>query len=98
MASYDVDRFRLFITSKYFRNIYLLEDIHYNTLLTDDFELVKFGFRMCDQVLFGHETIPLVKDAYEKRYEERKEIIAAKFQLAEELAKHDTPFEKFLDK
>jgi hypothetical protein len=53
---------------------------------------------MCDQVLFGHETIPLVKDAYEKRYEERKDIIADKFKLAEELAKQETPIEKYIDK
>lgn len=98
MASYDVDRFRQFITSKNFRNIYLLDDAYYNTLQADDFELAKFGFRLCDQVLFGNETIPLVKNAYEKRYEERKEIIEAKYKLAEELAKQETPIEKYIDK
>lgn len=67
-------------------------------MLKDDFELTRFGFRLLNQVLFGEQTVPLVANAYEKRYEERKEIIEAKFQLAEELAKHEAPFEKFIDK
>ncbi len=67
-------------------------------MLKDDFELTRFGFRLLNQVLFGEQTVPLVANAYEKRYEERKEIIEAKFQLAEELVKHEAPFEKFIDK
>lgn len=97
MCSYDVDRLRKFITSPNFRTVYDLEDDFYNTLVEDEFELVKFGFRLCAQVMFGEKTIPLVKDAYEKRYEERKEIIEAKFKLAEELAKRQDPSEKFID-
>ena len=57
---------------------------------------MKFGFRLCAQVLFGEQTVPLVKEAYEKRYEERKEIIDAKFKLAEELAKQDDPSSKYI--
>ena len=97
MCSYDVDRLRKFITSPNFRTVYDLEDDFYNTLVEDDYELVKFGFRLCAQVLFGDKTIPLVNDAYEKRYEERKEIIDAKFKLAEELAKQHDPNAKFID-
>ena len=97
MCSYDVDRFRKFVSSPNFRNVYDLEDDFYNTLLEDDYELVKFGFRLCAQVLFGDQTVPLVKDAYEKRYEERKDIIEAKFKLAEELAKQDDPSAKYIE-
>ena len=41
--------------------------------------------------------MPLVKDAYETRYEERKDIIQAKFKLAEELAKQNDPNAKFIE-
>ena len=97
MASYDVDRFRKFITSPNFRTVYEVSDDYYKQMMEDDFELVKFGFRLLDQVLFGVETVPLVKDAYEKRYQERKEIIEAKFKLAEELAKREDPAAKYVD-
>ncbi|MBI3563442.1 MAG: YkgJ family cysteine cluster protein [Gammaproteobacteria bacterium] len=98
MASYDVDRFRLFIESKNFRKVYLLEDAYYQSLLIDDFTLTQFGFRLLDQVLFGNSTIPLVANAYEQRYEERKEVIEAKFKLAEVLAKQEDPAEKYIEK
>lgn len=97
MCSYDVDRFRKFIVSPNFRNVYLLEDDYYKQLLEDDYELVRFGFKLLAQVLFGEMSIPLVKDAYEKRYEERKDVIEAKFKLAEELAKREDPNAKFID-
>ena len=96
MCSYDVDRFRKFIGSPNFRTVYDLEDDFYNSLLQDDYELVKFGFRLLAQVLFGEQTVPLIKDAYEKRYEERKEVIEAKFKLAEELAKQNDPNDKYI--
>ncbi len=97
MCSYDVDRFRKFIVSPNFRTVYDLKDDYYTTLLEDDFELVTFGFKLLAQILFGDKTVPLVKDAYEKRYEERKDIIAAKFKLADELAKQQDPNEKYID-
>lgn len=97
MCSYDVDRFRKFVVSPNFRTVYDLEDDFYNTLLEDDYALVKFGFRLLAQVLFGDKTVPLIKDAYDKRYEERKDIIEAKFKLAEELAKQNNPNDKYID-
>ena len=97
MCSYDVDRLRKFISSANFRTVYDLEDDYYETLLKDDYALVQFGFRLCGQVLFGDKTIPLVKDAYEKRYEQRKDIIEAKFKLAEELAKQHDPADKYIN-
>lgn len=36
-------------------------------LLADEVVLMKFGFRMLKQVLFGDATIPLRPDALEKR-------------------------------
>lgn len=97
MACYDVDRFRKFITVPNFRKVYDVTDDYYKQLVEDDFELVRFGLRLCDQIMFGVVTVPLVKDAYETRYEERKEIIEAKFKLAEELAKREDPTSKFIE-
>ncbi len=97
MCSYDVDRFRKFVVSPNFRTVYDLEDDFYNTLLEDDYALVNFGFRLLAQVLFGDKTVPLIKDAYDKRYEERKDIIEAKFKLAEELARQTNPNDKYID-
>ena len=97
MCRYDVDRFRTFVISPNFRTVYDLEDEHYAKILEDDYELVQLGFKLLAQVLFGDRTVPLVKDAYEKRYEERKEVIEAKFKLAEELAKREDPSSKFIE-
>ena len=36
-------------------------------LLDDEVTLMKFGFRILKQVLFGEATIPLKPDALEKR-------------------------------
>jgi len=49
------------------------------------------------QVLFGENTIPLVENAYENRIEERKDILEAKRQLAEELAKKEDPTDQYIN-
>ena len=41
-------------------------------LRDDEVALVKFGFRMLKQVLFGEATIPLKPDALEKRIAGRR--------------------------
>jgi len=82
------DGVRKFEASPNFRSVYDLEN---------DYELVKFGFRLLAQVLFGGKTVSLVKNAYDKRYEERKDIIEAKFKLTEELAKQNDPNAKYID-
>lgn len=40
-------------------------------LLNDEVTLMKFGFRILKQVLFGEATIPLKPDALEKRIARR---------------------------
>ncbi len=97
MASYDMDKFREFIKESKFRQYYLLEDDYFEKLIRDDVELMKFGFRLLLQVLYGEQSIPLVDGALEKRLAERREIIEAKKKLAEELAKQEDPVARYID-
>ena len=82
------DGIRKFAAPPNFRSIYDRDD---------DYELVRLGFRLLAQVLFGDKTVPFVKGAYDKRYEERKDVIEAKFKLAEELTKQNDPNAKYID-
>jgi len=76
MASYDVDRFRRFVISDSFKNMYTITDEEFASFENDDIELMKFGFKLMKQVLFGELSIKEREGAYDKRAEERKEILA----------------------
>jgi len=95
-ACYDVDRFREFIKTPNFLNVYDIAEDEYNNLLNDDYKLVSFGLMLMHQVMFGENTIPLKDKAYETRVEDRKDIMEAKQKLAEELAKQEDPSAKFI--
>ncbi len=69
MACYDLDRFRSFVTSAGFTELYELTDEENNALLADETTLMLFGFRFLKQVLFGENTLPLRKEAADKRLE-----------------------------
>ncbi len=75
MASYDMDRFRRFVTSDSFRKTYNLSDEFYEVIETDDIALMQFGFKLMRQVLYGELSIPEVEGAWEKRLQERAEIL-----------------------
>ena len=76
MASYDVDRFRRFVLSDSFKKMYTITDEEFATFENDDIALMKFGFTLMKQVLFGEMVIKEREGAYEKRSEERSEILA----------------------
>ena len=76
MASYDVDRFRRFITSDSFKNMYDISAEEFASFEKDDIALMEFGFKLMKQVLFGELTIKEREGAYDKRIEERKDILA----------------------
>ncbi|NOR51587.1 MAG: YkgJ family cysteine cluster protein, partial [Gammaproteobacteria bacterium] len=61
MTMYDVDRFRTFIASVGFQDSFDVEEERMAKMLTDDVELMLFGYDFMKQVLFGEETIPLKK-------------------------------------
>jgi len=74
MCSYDVDRFRRFVLSDSFKQTYKLEESFYQEVREDDIALMKFGFRLMKQVLFGELTIPEHEGVWDKRFEARKEV------------------------
>ena len=79
MASYDLDRFKRFIESPSFSKIFLLEEDEKEAILNDELELLKFGNRFMLHVLFGEHSVPMAENAYEKRHEERKDIIEMRY-------------------
>ncbi len=76
MASYDVDRFRRFVMSDSFKTMYEISDEQFTSFQADDVALMEFGFALMKQVLFGELSIKEREGAYDKRTEERKEILA----------------------
>ncbi len=75
MASYDIDRFRRFVTSDSFKKTYNLSDEFYQVVEKDDIALMQFAFKLLRQVLYGEIEIPEVEGAWQRRLEERKEIL-----------------------
>ena len=67
MTCYDVDRFREFVASEGFREMYDIPADELEATLADDVKLMLFGFRFLRQVLFGEESIPLHPEAAERR-------------------------------
>ncbi len=97
LVCYDTDRFKEFLNSSSFSNIYDVPQEEFERITNDDIERLKFGYRLLKQVLFGENSIPLKDGAYEKRMEERKEILEARRKLEAELAKQKEPFEDYID-
>ncbi len=99
MVCYDSDRFREFLNAPNFRKVYDLSDEEFEAINENDVERLKFGYRLLKQVLFGENSIPLVKDAYEKRMAERAEILKARreAEAAYARAKEQEPFEKYIE-
>lgn len=67
MVCYDLDRFISFVASEGFNNLYDVAADEMQKILGDDTGLMLFGFRFLKQVLYGENTIPLKKDAADKR-------------------------------
>ncbi len=67
MACYDVDRFRAFVASEGFAELFDIPADEMQKILTDDTELMLFGFRFLRQTLFGEVTIPIRADTAERR-------------------------------
>ena len=87
MASYDIDRFRRFVTSDSFRKSYRLSEDFYKVIENDDIALMQFGFKLLLQVLYGELSIPEVEGAWQKRLEQRAEILKMRKEI--ELMEHE---------
>ena len=63
MASYNLDKFREFIFSSNFLNVFDIDEETVEKIKTDDVELIKFGARYIKYVMMLEETLKLKKDA-----------------------------------
>lgn len=73
MACYDIDRFRAFVESDAFGQVFVLPDEEKAHLLADDTELMLFAFRFLRQVLFGENSIGFDQEAIQQRREKMHE-------------------------
>ncbi|MGC2457236.1 MAG: YkgJ family cysteine cluster protein [Gallionellaceae bacterium] len=91
MVCYDLDRFRSFVVSDGFNELYDLNTEETVEILGDDTRLMLFGFRFLKQVLFGENTIALKHDAATRRLELYREKVLSMEQEAVErrLAEQD---------
>lgn len=78
MACYDLDRFRAFLASGGFRDLYDVGDEEMRGLEADDTALMLFAFRFLRQALFGETTIALRGEAVEARRRVLREKLAAR--------------------
>lgn len=84
MTCYDVDRFRDFVVSDAFNSLYDIPESDLDKLLSDDVELMQFGFRFLRQVLFGEALgIAMRTDAAEER---RRKVVDNRMRLEREAA------------
>jgi Fe-S-cluster containining protein len=97
MACYDLDRFRAFVASDGFSQIYDLPPDELRTILGDDVATMQFAFRFLRQVLFGETSIAMHRQNVEER---RARVATARARIeregAERLAREedgDIPFE-----
>jgi hypothetical protein len=76
MACYDVDRFREFVASDGFAELFDLPADEMQAILGDDTALLLFGFRFLRQTLFGEATIPVRSDVADRRRARHVEMAA----------------------
>ncbi len=67
LACYDIDRFREFVASEGFANLFDIPAEEMHEILVDDFSLMRFAFRFLHQILFGEMTIALHENAVQAR-------------------------------
>lgn len=73
MACYDLDRFREFVATDSFNDVYDLPEDLKASIRSDDIVLMEFGFRLLRQVMFNEMSIPIKADAMEKRLAKKAE-------------------------
>jgi len=73
MASYDIDRFKEFVTSDGFNEVYDIPEDEMQKISNDDVELMQFGYRLIRQVMFDEPSIATKADALDKRLARKQE-------------------------
>lgn len=69
MACYDIDRFRAFVDSEAFAQVFVLSPEDEKRIFGNDTELMLFAFRFLRQVLFGEKSIELDQGVVDQRKE-----------------------------
>jgi hypothetical protein len=78
MACYDLDRFRDFVASTAFNEVYDIPWNEMQKILSTDTELMLFAFQFLRQTMFGEETIIMKTDALDKHLARKRGRDAAK--------------------
>jgi Fe-S-cluster containining protein len=73
MACYDLDRFREFVASDSFNDVYDLPADLKARIKADEIALMEFAFQLMRQVMFNEMSIPIKPDAMEKRLARKQE-------------------------
>lgn len=93
MACYDLDRFREFVASQSFNEVYDLPEELKQEIFSDETALMQFGFRFLRQVMFGEESIAMKTDAHEKRVARKRELEINGLATTEPAAAPEAPFD-----
>ncbi|MCL5277087.1 MAG: YkgJ family cysteine cluster protein [Deltaproteobacteria bacterium] len=67
MTCYDIDRFRDFVFTSDFLNLFEVDPLIKGLIAKDDLELLKFGFKWLRFGLFGDRTMTVKKEALESK-------------------------------
>lgn len=94
MACYDIDRFRAFVESEGFGQVFALPADEKARILADDVELMLFAFRFLRQVLFGEQSIDLDQASVQER---REKLIERQRQQEREAAERVAKDEGFYE-
>jgi len=90
MTCYDIDRFRAFVASDGFGQVYDVPADELRACLEDDARLLQFGFRFLRQVLFGESTIALhAQNAAQRRARIAEQRARIEREAAERLAREE---------
>ncbi|HEC26982.1 MAG TPA: YkgJ family cysteine cluster protein [Gammaproteobacteria bacterium] len=78
LATYDMDRFREFIKSPGFMDVFDLPAEEYEKIISDELELLNFSQRFLKQVLFGENTIVQKENAADVRMQKKQQRMSRK--------------------
>jgi len=92
-ACYDIDRFRAFLASDGFSDIYDIPAEEFKTILEDDANVMQFAFRFLRQVLFGEMSIAMRQENIEQRRQRLHEEYLRREREAAEREARDESFD-----
>jgi len=98
MACYDIDRFREFVSSPSFNEVYDLPTELKEKIQSDDVELLQFGYSFLRQVMFDEPSIDTKADALDKRLARKEERNVVMEEIVAKLGPLDSPPVEEFDK